>query len=205
MPEGPLGLPRITSVGPFVSGECNIAIQDSRLIKRRVEDRLRDKDILEGDEEDVVISNLERNFGDALGSGSGRMVFGLSDKCVLKVSKQHNPFQNKSEVLTYTEKLTESQKELFAPVIYWGGDYRWLTMRRSEREPTDEEFIEASRALVMDKGLDLIDFQKRNFGVIDGDTVLIDYGVGVSSIDASPEWDSREEAWEFIRDDMVFN
>lgn len=105
MPQGPLGGPRITEFGPFVGGECDVGARDSRTISRVVEDRLREKDELTSEEVIEVSGKLENMFGDLIGVGSGRMVFDLSDKCVLKVSKRWNPHQNKSEIHSYKNIL----------------------------------------------------------------------------------------------------
>lgn len=205
MPEGPLRGLRLTSFGPFVENECDLTIRDSRLVKKEVDSSLGDKIELGSDDVDEISLKLENMFGDRLGVGSGRMVFNLSDKCVLKVSKKLNPFQNKSEALSYTEKLSESQKEMFAPVVNWSNDYRWLTMIKSERRPTDEEFREAAETLVVQHGIDITDFQKANFGVVNDRTVIIDYGTGTGMIGNRSDWDSREEAWDYIKDELVFN
>lgn len=94
---------------------------------------------------------------------------------------------------------------MFSPVVNSGGDGRWLTMIKADREPTDEEFKDAVEELVLEHGIDLIDSQKRNFGVVNGETVLIDYGAGTNMIDDIPAFDSREDAWESIKENLVFN
>lgn len=204
MPKGPLGGKRLSEAPPLVGGECDLSIQDSVRVRRAVDDKLGEKFEL-SDEDEAELRHGFSRFGTHLGTGSGRMVFALSEECVLKVSTMRTPFQNKSEAMSYSGVLTDRQREMFAPVINSSRDYRWITMARSEREPTSGEFVDASRELVLEHGIDLVDFQKRNFGVVNGSTVVIDYGSGTNLIDEVPGWESREQAWDSIKDSLVFN
>lgn len=134
-----------------------------------------------------------------IGSGSKRATFSIDGRdCVVKISLFEDPYQNENEVINWNERIPEGIKHRFASIKDYEKDrYGWLVMEEGELEPSKKKMRDALEDIILDYGIDLRDFNEGNFGLIDGRTVMIDYGFLASQIEDVEGWDSRQDLFDY--------
>lgn len=173
--------------GPFERITCKLPPRKVKQLEPITSD-VRDREPEELSEN--TISKIESLGFSYIDEGQDRAAF-ESTNCILKVGKSYSSFQNKSEINSWKDKLTTEQKQYFTPVKHHGDESMWLTMPKADTDITNAEWVICVTSIVMDAGIDMIDFNRGNFGRLNGDIVCFDYGTGTPSIDDQPNDDSR--------------
>jgi hypothetical protein len=206
MPRGQLKFPRISTAGPLVAGDCELVISESNGLDE-ISEAISDEFFNPPPElPDTYKDRVKEVIPSAtfIGEGNARSVFKISDKCIVKLSKRYNPTQNKSEIHGWNEELRGEERKYFAPVIDYSSESKWLTMPLIDVNITKEQHRAITKTIVLDLGIDLTDFNPGNFGIVDDNVVCFDYGTGITRIENSPEWSSRQQLWEFLKDTEDF-
>lgn len=206
MKRGQLGIRRLSSAGPLVAGDCELVIMESRGlddISERIGDEFKNPPpkLPEKYKHQVQEVIPSATF---IGEGNARAVFSISDRCILKLSKRYNPSQNNSEIAGWNDKLRPDERKYFAPVIDYSPNAKWLTMPMIDTDISKEQHREIVKTIILDLGIDLTDFNQGNFGILDGEPICFDYGTGISRVEDTSSWNSRQELWEFIKEGENF-
>lgn len=134
-----------------------------------------------------------------IGSGSKRAVFSIDGKdCVVKISLFEDPYQNENEVINWNEMLPEGIKHRFASIKDYERDrHSWLVMEEGELEPSKKKIREALEDIILNYGIDLRDFNEGNFGLVNGETVMVDYGFLAHQVEDIEGWDNKHDLFDY--------
>lgn len=133
-----------------------------------------------------------------VGEGGQRIVVAPEEtECVAKVGKFEDPYQIFNEYLNWTKLIPEEAKHLFNPLKDWHEDQKWNVMPEAEEVGLSKfDYEDMVKEITLGCGLDMQDFHNENFGYVDGEPKMIDYGFRVRTVEESAQWDSRQELWE---------
>ena len=116
-----------------------------------------------------------------IGEGRDRITFtagtAAPSNCVVKVSKSDGTRQNAEEVELW-KQLGDGARQHVAPIVEWSGDYRWVVQRRADQgAPPGASKTVAER--LHQAGWTCSDIRPDNVGMLGGEPVLMDLGVGL--------------------------
>ncbi|MFW5900692.1 MAG: hypothetical protein ACOCTH_02830 [Halodesulfurarchaeum sp.] len=143
------------------------------------------------------IDVLESHGWDQIGTetDASRKVFRNGDLVMKLDPIGMDPWRNENEVLNWTERLPESAKAMFSPVLDYADDFGWLVMRYADTDSvTDQDHADLLHGLIVVHNLDMTDPHPNNVGLLDGVPVMIDYNFRPKEAAETPE--ARQEAYE---------
>ncbi len=121
-----------------------------------------------------------------IGEGRDRMTFtggsvvAGEKSVVIKISRSDGMMQNRDEIEIW-QQLDDSAREHVAPIITWADDYSWIIQRRaSQGAPPGASKTVAER--LDEAGWTCSDIRPDNVGLIDGEPVLMDLGIGLREV-----------------------
>lgn len=132
-----------------------------------------------------------------LGEGQARIVLHEpGTDWVAKLETYDTPYQNETETRTWHRGVPDGARDLFAPVLDVAPDFGYLIQRTVDQVGVSKaEQIALVEAITLEHGIDLNDVDADNFGAIDGDPVVFDYGTARPVAETS-RWDSRRDAFD---------
>lgn len=159
--------------------------------------RLRRTVLDEASPPEAVERLLERFDLTVLGEGQARIVLHEpGTDWVAKLETYETPYQNETEVRTWHRGVPDGARDLFAPVLDVAPDFGYTVQSRVDRVGVSKaEQIALVEELTLEHGIDLNDVDADNFGTVDGDPVVFDYGTA-RSIAGSSRWESRRDAFD---------
>lgn len=138
------------------------------------------RDFIKKHDSDKLIKWLDNKGANCIGAGASRYVYRISPTRVIKVEydKYFGYSQNKEEVQKYNQ---HKNSNLITQCYWYHPKYVWIISQFAEKVPLKKTYAWNKWcdkwAKKIEKELDISDLAIDNSGIINGNFVIVDYGL----------------------------